>query len=217
MIDAVGALAQFGADPDGLRLFDDDRPELLRSATLTAARSAGDADLAAVLGVYEWQDAPLMFLVDADRLGSDDRGLVRIRRMTAMRGDAPYVGVVAPGRLDVYRVALDADPIERARIDIGSRADALATFPRLANVRPGVSRSGRGWITQVVLDLLDRALDTLRSKCNLRIEDAISLAGRALFARFLGDRLLLPDVLQGDAGACSTPLTVPAVRRNGWT
>ncbi len=91
MIDAVGALARFGADPDGLRLFDDDRPELLPYATLTAARSAGDADLAAVLGVYEWQDAPLMFLVDADRLGSDDRGLVRIRRMTAMSGDAPYV------------------------------------------------------------------------------------------------------------------------------
>jgi hypothetical protein len=194
MTEAVDTLVRFGADPRSLRLFEEDGPALLPYATLTAARAAGNADLAAMLGAYEWQDAPLMFLVDAGRLGSDGRGLARIRRMAAMRGDAPYLGVVAPGRLDVYRIALDDDPIEHARIDVG--VPDAATFPRLANARPGAPRPGRGWITQVVLDLLDRALDILRLKCELRIEDAISLVGRALFARFLGDRGLLPDTLR---------------------
>jgi hypothetical protein len=197
MSEAVDTLERFGADPGGLRLFDEDGPALLPYATLTAARAAGDADLAAMLGAYEWQYAPLMFLVDAGRLGSDSQGLARIRRMVAMRGDAPYLGVVAPGRLDVYRIALDDDSMEHAHIDLGM-PDA-ATFPRLANARPGAPRLGRGWITQVVLDLLDQALDALRLKCELRTEDAISLAGRALFARFLGDRRLLPETLQSRA------------------
>lgn len=204
MTEAEETLVRFGADPGGLRLFEEDGPALLPYATLTAARTAGDTDLAAMFGVYEWQDAPLMFLVDAARLGSDGDRLARIRRKTAMRGDAPYLGLVGPGRLDVYRIALDSDPIGRAHIDVGvTAAEAAAIFPRLANVRPGAAPPARGWITQVVLDLLDQALDTLRLECGLRTEDAISLAGRALFARFLGDRGLLPDTLRAQADAGS--------------
>lgn len=199
MTEAVDTLVRFGADPGGLRLFDEDGPALLPYATLTAARAAGDADLVAMLGAYEWQDAPLMFLVDAGQVAPDVGRLARLRRMAAMRGDAPYLGVVAPGHLDVYRIALDGDPIDRARIDVG--VPDAATLPRLANARPGASRPGPGWITQVVLDLLDRALDTLQRECGLRTEDAISLAGRALFARFLGDRGLLPDTMRSRATA----------------
>ncbi|MSP00881.1 MAG: restriction endonuclease subunit M [Acetobacteraceae bacterium] len=193
-------LERFGVDPGNLRLFGEDGPELLPYATLTAARTRGDADLDALFGVYEWQDAPLMFLVDADRLGSDGTRLVRIRRMAAMRGDAPYLGVVAPGRLDVYRVALDADPIERARVNVGiPDNEQAATFAYLSNVRPESNPPNRGWIAQVILDLLDDALDTLTQRCGLTIEDAISLVGRALFARFLGDRGLLPEPLRSQA------------------
>ena len=193
-------LERFGANPDNLRLFGEDGPELLPYATLTAARARGDADLDALFGVYEWQDTPLMFLVDADRLGADGTRLARIRRMAAMRGDAPYLGVVAPGRLDVYRVALDADPIERARVDVGiPNGEEAATFARLGNVRPNSSPPNRGWIAQVILDLLDDALDNLTQRCGLIIDDAISLVGRALFARFLGDRGLLPEPLRSQA------------------
>jgi hypothetical protein len=138
MTEAVETLVRFGADPRSLRLFEEDGPALLPYATLTAARAAGDVDLAAMLGADEWQDAPLMFLVDAGRLGSGGHGLARIRQMAAMRGDTPYLGVVAPGRLDVYRIALDDDPIERARIDVG--VPGAATFARLANARPGALR-----------------------------------------------------------------------------
>lgn len=196
----VETLEGFGADPDGLRLFEEDAPSLLPYATVTAARRTDDADLNAILGVYEWQDSPLMFLVDAERINVGSDGLRRIRRMVAMRGDAPYLGIVKPGFLRVYRVALDGTPIERAQVEIDQIGPGVrTTFPRLANFRPSVSRSTRGWITQVVLDLLDRSLDTLRSRCELDIEDAISLSGRALFARFLGDRQLLPDFLQSRA------------------
>ncbi|MGA3005001.1 MAG: N-6 DNA methylase [Acetobacteraceae bacterium] len=140
-----------------------------------------------------------MFLVDANRLGPDTTRLDRIRRIAAMRGDVPYLGVVGLGRLDVYRVALDGVSSEKARIDVVPKDEEAATFARLSNVRPGASPSSRGWIADVVLDLLDEALDTLRSQCGLTIEDSISLVGRALFARFLGDRNLLPEPLASRA------------------
>ncbi len=194
---SLETLGQFGADPDSVRIFAEDGPDLLPYATLTAARRMGDQDIDALLGVYEWQDAPLMFLVEADRLALDGKRLDRIRRMAAMRGDAPYLGVVAPGRLDVYRVALDGDPAERARVDVGIRkGDEAATFARLSNIRPGATRPKRGWIAQVVLDLLDKSLDDLTLRCGLGTGDAISLVGRALFARFLADRSLLPEPLR---------------------
>lgn len=105
--DLASELRRFGADNDALRLFETDGPDLLPYATLLTARHAGDDDLSALGGVYEWQNEPLMFLVSADRLHGDAQRLHRIRRIVAMRGDAPYLGVVAPGRLDVYRVGLD--------------------------------------------------------------------------------------------------------------
>lgn len=61
-IDFIEALRRFGADEAALRLLDVDGPQLLRYATLLSARDAGDEDLQAVGGVYEWQGTPLVFL-----------------------------------------------------------------------------------------------------------------------------------------------------------
>lgn len=107
MADLAGNIADFGADRESLHLFDDDGPDLLPYSTLLTARRGEDQDLESVGAVYEWQGAPLIFLIDADSL-ADDEQLHRIRRLLAMRGDAPYLGIVAPGQLDVYRIALDS-------------------------------------------------------------------------------------------------------------
>jgi hypothetical protein len=62
-----------------------------------------------------------------------------------MRGDAPYLGVVAPGRLDVYRIALDRKSPAQARVDWGGGDGARYTaFARLGNIRPQAAiRSAR--------------------------------------------------------------------------
>jgi hypothetical protein len=185
-------LEKYGADLASRRLFDVDGPELLPYATLVSARHTGDPDLAAMIGVYEWQSTPLIFLVDGDQLGGDPRRLDRIRRLVGMRGDAPYVGVLAPGQLTVYRVSLDADPAERARIALEMlEGEERSTFALLANERPGVVTRKRQLISQVVLKLLSAAIDDLMRASKVAGNDAISLVGRALFTRFLGDRDLL--------------------------
>lgn len=201
--DLAAELRRFGADEDALRLFETDGPDLLPYATLLTARHAGDDDLSALDGVYEWQNEPLMFLVSADRLHGDPQRLHRIRRIVAMRGDAPYLGVVAPGRLDVYRVALDTAAPEQARVDTGVPiGQEIATFAHIANIRPGIVTNQRKWISHVVLKLLSSAIDNLKHGCNVGDDDAISLVGRALFTRFLGDRGLL-TALNADPAAAA--------------
>ena len=69
MGDIRASLAEFGADPSSLRLLDDEGPELLPYATLMAARRDGHAPLEMVEAVYEWQGAPLVFLIDAGFVG----------------------------------------------------------------------------------------------------------------------------------------------------
>ena len=200
MVDLRASLADFGADPSALRLLDDDGPELLPYATLITARRSGHATLGVVEAVYEWQGAPLVFLVDADSLEDEDH-LHRIRRLLAMRGDAPYVGVVAPGSLAVYRVALDRKSLRRVRVDWEDKEEARAAiFPRLGNMRPKAAITNRDWISNVILSLLTGSTTGL-IELGVSHDDAISLVGRALFSRFLADRSLLPDGMSEAATA----------------
>lgn len=194
MTDWLARLEPFGADRQTLHSLDADRPELLPYATLTNARHDSSSLLRLVGAVYEWQDAPLVFLVDADQIDGAAQ-IHRLRRLLAMRGDAPYLGIIAPGRLDVYAIALDRKTPAQARVPIDPSSETSRDlFPHLANLRPRAARTRQGWISNVVLNLLTDAIDHL-IKLRLDHGDAISLVGRALFARFLGDRRLLPSNL----------------------
>ena len=199
MVDMRSSLVEFGADPSALRLLDHEGPELLPYATLVTARRSAQAPLDVVEAVYEWQGAPLAFLIAADSL-EDRRQLYAVRRLLAMRGDTPYVAVVAPGSLEVYRVALDRKSLRQARVDWeGESVARSAVFARLGNVRPEAAITHRNWISNVVLRLLTGSTTDLID-LGVSDEDAISLVGRALFTRFLGDRSLLPDDIS-DAAA----------------
>ena len=201
MVDLTALLSEFGGDVASLRLLDSDGPDLLPYATLLTARQNRNDVLGVVSAVYEWQGAPLIFLVDANSLESDDQ-LHKIRRLLAMRGDAPYLGVIEPGRLDVYSIALDRKSPKQARVDWGNGTDEkFAAFARLGNVRPQAAISQRNWISNVVLNLLTGSITKLITM-GVTDEDAISLVGRALFTRFLADRGLLPQALsRNDAGS----------------
>lgn len=202
MGDIRASLVDFGADPSALLLLDDDCPELLPYATVIAARRNGDAELGMVEAVYEWQGAPLVFLIDAGSIENDDE-LQRARRLLAMRGDAPYLGVVAPGSLRIYRIALDRKSLRQARISWESGDGAKTTvFARLGNVRPQAAITTRTWISSVVLRLLSSSTTRL-IELEIPHEDAISLVGRALFTRFLADRDLLPDGMSDPETAAS--------------
>ena len=194
MTDILGSLNEFGADPSGLHVLDDECPELLPYATLVTARRDNHATLGIVKAVYEWQGEPLVFLIDENSLKHDGQ-LQRARRLLAMRGDAPYIGVIAPGSLRIYHIALDGEPLRQARVAWEDGDGTRATvFAWLGNVRPQAATAKRNWISDVVLRLLSGSTTRL-IELEASHEDAISLVGRALFTRFLADRDLLPEGL----------------------
>ena len=217
MADIATSLSEFGADPASLHVFEKDSPDLLPYATLVTARKRVDSTLAAVGAVYEWQGAPLIFIVDADLIKSKDQ-LLRIRRLLAMRGDAPYLGVVKPGQLEVYRIALDKKNLPKARVKIDdSKGSKYAAIAQLGSSRPQAAISQRGWIYNVILKLLTESIDKLTALQSVSKEDAISLAGRALFTRFLADRDLLPaDMLQAGSAAQLFDNSENAQKTSSW-
>lgn len=216
MTDLTASLADFGGDPAALRLLDSDGPELLPYATLLTARRNSNDILGAVSAVYEWQGAPLIFLVDADSLQGHEQ-LHKIRRLLAMRGDAPYLGVIGPGRLEVYRIALDRKSPKEVRVDWSDGTGEQTTaFARLGNIRPKAAISQRNWISNVVLNLLSGSITQMITQ-GITDEDAISLVGRALFTRFLADRgLLPPELSRNDAGASLFDAQDAAERTSAW-
>jgi len=107
-----------------------------------------------------------------------------------MRGDAPYLGVVRPGQLTIHRISLDADTRDQTRISFPAGAE-FSVLPILGNERPQVATNSRKWISNVILRLLEESIGELTADCGVGENDAISLVGRALFTRFLGDRGLL--------------------------
>lgn len=208
MTPLIDSLAEFGADGENLHLFDQAAPSLLAYSTIIAARAI-DADMRLVEAVYEWGGAPLMYLVDGTRLDAEPSRIERVRRILAMRGDAPYLGVAQPGRLDVFRIALDNQSLSKVRVKVGPSDERWSTFARLGNLRPSAKLQDRTWISGVILRLLDQAISALMKQAGLTGEDAISLVGRALFLRFLADRNLLPtssEVLAENAELAALPL-----------
>lgn len=201
--DLTDVISRLGGEPDHLHLLDEDGPDLLPYATLLTARKGDDSVLRMVSAVYEWQSAPLLFLVPEEAVPSAQQ-LQQLRRVLAMRGDAPYLGVVGVGRLEVYRIALDSKTLPKSKVDwAGGDAEQLGAFARLSNLRPQAGIHRTNWISSVLLKLITDSIDSLITKHRVSHEDAISLIGRALFVRFLADRRLLPTamVIAEDGGS----------------
>jgi hypothetical protein len=99
---------------------------------------------------------------------------------------------VQPGRLTIHAIGLDSASAGLSRIPLA--VEAPITFAYLASQRPQARGVRRQWITDLILRLLQGSLGDLR-RAGIAEPDAISLAGRALFTRFLADRELLPQTL----------------------
>ena len=199
MTDIATLLDEFGCNPEALHLFKDSSPYLLPYATLMAARLHRDSVLGPVKAVYEWQGSPLLYIADASTLGSMEQ-LHQVRRLLAMRGDAPYLGVLAPGLLDVYHIALNNQSPQKAQVNLSVDSSSRhLTLAKLGNLRPQAALGHRNWISSIVLKLLTGSISSLIQAGQISDESAVSLVGRALFARFLADRNLLPKRMSEEA------------------
>lgn len=184
--DAVSILLACGAPADSLRRLTPG-PDLIRYWDL-ATRGDGDGPLANL--VVEAGGHPLLFVRSSP---ADRPQIAHLRRVLALRGDGSQLAVYEPGRLVLYDVSLDANPPTATRTIQQDTPDG-ALIPSLMEHRQGTDVTAS---RRVMFDLLRGVTDAIVGHevlgQRLSPDDALSLAGRALFLRFLADRGIIGD------------------------
>lgn len=192
----VSDLESFGALPSQLvDLAREKTSRVLRYLDLTRMPVDGVTPV-----VFEVQGQPRAFVFDArDRdqgaSGAHHRdhgaSVSRWIRRIAFRGDAEWVGVLRPGRLDFYPAVLDDQ--ETPRPD-ESLTQGPFLFPALLHAQ---TLSDAPSVRDALLQLLRKSIaEAIR--LGVAPSDSLSLVGRALFWRFLLDRNLLDGIKPSD-------------------
>jgi hypothetical protein len=188
--DVIRQIADYGAlSSQIVDLAGEEGPRTLRYVDLVRAPAAGRPPV-----VIESHGQPRAYVFVANDMGAD-RSVAQWVRRVAFRGDADWVGVLRPGRLDVFRAVLDGSNTPQP---VQGLPTGPLLFPSLVHAPPvGIAMSMRSRL----LELLRRSI--LQAKdFSLAAPDALSLVGRALFWRFLIDRGLLEGLDRDEV--CST-------------
>ncbi|HRI63479.1 MAG TPA: N-6 DNA methylase [Polyangium sp.] len=196
----VGQLEHYGATRGQLLALATAEPRTLRYADLMREPAHDRPAM-----VLESQGQPRAYIFDErTQLGLD---LVPWVRRIAFRGDADFIAVVRPGRLDVYPATLGkgADPLLLTNLPEGRLC--IPTLLR-TNLAADETAPVRKALRTLLRDSIRNA-KSLGQTAEVDAHDALSLVGRALFWRFLIDRNLLHGVDPGkvcnDARAASFP------------
>ncbi len=182
-------------------------PRQLDYLDLLPARSNQRPPLTAVA---EYQGTALLYLVDGCSDESiDAETLSAVRRGLANRSDPAWLGVVRSGSLEVFPIGFhestDTQPVRT--IEEGS-ATAPLFFQSLVHGTFEENNRLRGtdYVYRKIFDLLTQTTNVFVPADGSGKIDALavlSMAGRALFFRFLIDRrIVLDDELTGDDGIC---------------
>lgn len=190
MKSAIKQLLDFGArSADCIELDLRDDPRLLRYVDLVRRQGVPLVD-----AVVEEQSQPLLYVINAARFsGSSNHAneIAELRRRLAMRGEPAWLGVLQPGRLDIYatdlRPADDSTPTSFA----SDQAESMGVLPRLAQGE-NLAEPSRIMLRDVLLGLMNDAGKELKD-LGLTTDECIALTGRALFFRYLMGRGIIDD------------------------
>jgi len=200
-------LADYGCT-DFIRL--DERlstPAQLDYLDLLPTRSNQTPTLTAVA---EHQGTALLYLVDAcGESRADDASLAAVRRQLANRSDPAWLGVVRAGSLEVFPVGFHEAADTRPVTTIEERSKTApfffqslvhGTFEENSRLR------GTDYVYRKIFDLLTQTTDDFvprEGKGRIDAIEVLSMAGRALFFRFLIDRdIVRGNELFGPNGIC---------------
>lgn len=178
-------LEPYGAPPEAVVTLTDSSPDqiryldLLSRPGLTASRP---------VAVVEMQGRPVMYVAER----SDALELGPLRRALALRADGSFLGIIEPGRLTVYTLAVGERDDKELRSVRADDPSARTVIPELA-LLPPIGESSSAEVRDLLFRLLDQASTDLEA-VGVSPDDALSLGGRALFLRFLVDRGVLREV-----------------------
>jgi hypothetical protein len=163
--------------------------------------------------VAEHQGTALLYLVDTSGdVKSDAESLAAVRRQLANRSDPAWLGVVRPGSLEIFsigfhenEIGLPVRTIEEGSITAPLFFQSLVhgTFEENHRLR------GTDYVFRKIFDLLTQTTNEFvpaDGKGRLDALEVLSMAGRALFFRFLIDRRIVLDHERDDICPAATEL-----------
>ncbi|MDO9452248.1 MAG: N-6 DNA methylase [Stagnimonas sp.] len=155
--------------------------------------------------VAEHQGTALLYLVDVSGdVKSDPGSLAKVRCQLANRSDPAWLGVVRSGSLEIFPIGFhetaDSLPV---RIIEENSATAPLFFQGLVHGTFEENHRLRGtdYVFQKIFDLLTRTTNEFvpkDGKGRLDALEVLSMAGRALFFRFLIDRRIVLENERGE-------------------
>ncbi len=169
--------------------------------------------------VAEHQGTALLYLVDASGDSSIDANLLTaLCRQLANRSDPAWLGVLRPGSLEIFPIGFHKttanQPIET--IEKGSLS-APFFFQSLAHgsFKENHKLHGTDYVYRKIFELLTRTTNEFvpqKGKGVIDSLEVLSMAGRALFFRFLIDRrIVLESELSGPDGICPSAVDLKDV------
>lgn len=186
----IDQLADFGARAaDCVELQSQHDPRLLRYVDLI--RHGGTPLVDAVV---EEQTQPLLYVINAARLARTPEHaneISELRRRLAMRGEPAWLGVLRPGRLDIYATDLDPTGDSQPASFASDQSESVGVLPRLAQGEDLALPSSL-MLRDVLLGLMTDAGQELKD-LGLPTDESIALTGRALFFRYLMGRKIIDE------------------------
>ena len=166
-----------------------------------------------VAAVAEHQGTALLYLVDACGDGVADGGMIgNIQRQLANRSDPAWLGVVRPGSLEIHPIGFH-ERGSTAAIHTVREGDATAPMFFQSLVQGSFAHNNRlrgtDYVFKKIFGLLTQTTDEFvpaKGKPKLQPLDVLSMAGRALFFRFLIDRSIVLANECGDICAAAKDL-----------
>jgi hypothetical protein len=176
------------------------QPEQLDYLDLLPKRS-GASQSVPVTAVAEHQGTALLYIFDAcGDAKSDAATLVKIQQQLANRSDPAWLGVVKSGSLEIYPIGFhEAASMTPVQTILEQQTDAPFFFQSLVHGTFVENKRllGSDYVFNKIFELLTRTTEAYvpkKGKGKLNPLDVLSMAGRALFFRFLIDRrIVLPN------------------------
>jgi hypothetical protein len=149
-------------------------------------------------GVAEIQDHPLLYVIDHTRLASDAEQrkleIHQLNRVLGCRGERAYLAVVEPGQLRVFPIAVSRGAPAPGVLYQAGTEEAKTLFSRLGLALGKIEGEPDhpNYLFDELFRLLTHVANRLAEK-GIDKGDVLSLAGRALFLRFLRDRYIITE------------------------
>ena len=182
-------------------------PEQLDYLDLLPTRVNETPKLAAVAA---HQGTALLYVIDATGdVAPRPSSLASISRQLANRSDPAWLGVVRPGSLEIFPIGFHQDSdFQPVKTIEESDATAPLFFQSLVHgtFEANDRLNGTDYVYQKIFDLLMRTTEAFvpkKGKGDIDALEVLSMAGRALFFRFLIDRgIVRENELVGHDGIC---------------